>query len=704
MKQYIKRVMAFLLCMAVMCSLPVAVQAEEIDGYTRMADSGQISLWLNKTTTDFYVQDNNTKTKQLSSPSVTENDAIAHDGYKLEMKAALVLELWDAEKSLAETKNSQALCVMQGRFEIKDTDGGFITEYYFKSYGIRIALSVALREGRLAVSIDPASIQEEQAERYQLTAVSVLPHFLSAVKDSEGYFILPDGCGEKMDYQSDKALYASYDKKVYGKDLTQNLLLKDHTGYDITCPYLCAVTPSAGVLAVPVEGDSLARVIANPAAKISEYTNVYFKFEYRTSDIAIIGDSSGSTRSPQMFNMVSFQEKVTLEYSFIFENITPHSLATLYSDYLFQNREEDAPRRDIVFDIYGMVTKKETFLGIPYTDTKILSKGKDILSFAQQNTFENAVLNLKNVTKEQRKNTINTSVQPIGGIMSGKSFKSLNEQQDMKVYVDINPLTFQKNSFSANAFFDASKTIYHAPAYLFSFLESTRLINKNVKRSLLLQPEKVGDIVDSILKSAKKNKVSGISSSVLGSVMYTHYNEKNTSQQSRAAFANASKALSENASLMLANPGVYAYPYVETILDLPVSSSQNDIGDGTIPFLQMAMGTRVNYTTEPINLSRNANELFLKALLTGASLHYSFALTDTEELIDTELNALYSADYNYHKDTVKRQYSQFKDLRAKTENSALVDYEEVSETVTKARFANGTTVTVDFSTGSVTVA
>lgn len=718
MKKFnIKGLIAFVLCLSLALSINVYGATAEIssdvtsglkamsktDEYQLVGEDGGLKLFLNTKTTNFYVEDTATGTKTYAYPENFAEDDTTVLAQQIEMQSALVFTLWDPVKKAEIRKNSNAVCVNQDSYSVYSQDNGFLIKYVLKSQQISVCLSVSLENGKLYCTVPADSITEGDPDTMMLLRIAVLPFMMRGEADTEGEIILPDGCGEVLDFGTTRKNTATYFKPIYGRDLSTTLSLESVTGYDITCPYLAMISGEIGILAIPEKGAAVGYVNANPAGKSSNYANAYFSYDYRVSDIAIIGDkSTRSSQSTRVFSGDVYDDDFTVSFSFVFENATLPMLADMYGEYLIPESSVKTVSHSAIVDIYGFVNEPKSFFGFPYTAVSVISKGDDIVVFAENEMLKGITINLKNITKEQQKGTLDTKINLISKVIGNEQLKTL-AASDANIYVDVDPITFSKNTFSYNSFFTASKTVYGSPIGLYAFRESTHMVNKNVAKKLLLKYTKIESVFAKLTASAEKLSLDGLASDTFASMSYHDHSNGGTLEDTRAAIESALAAASKKTNIILSAPYDYAIKYCTAITDIPIDSSNSDLCSGSYPFLQMALGDRISYTTESINLYRSPETMFLRALVTGSALRYNYILSDTEPIIGTELNYLYSADFGSFKEMTERQYTTWQEVNAATKGSALVGYTE-NDGIIVAEFENGAVVTVDLTSKNYNVA
>lgn len=153
----------------------------------------------------------------------------------------------------------------------------------------------------------------------------------------------------------------------------------------------------------------------------------------------------------------------------------------------------------------------------------------------------------------------------------------------------------------------------------------------------------------------------------------------------------------DNGKVMLTNPNAFAFPYINTVLSAPDPITYAQIADEAIPFYQIALRGYVPYSSEPINLASDSKECMLRAVETGSGLTYSFVMRDPSGLKETNLNYLYSCDYDMWKDEMLEQYKQYSGVMKKIGSQQIKNHEKLAEDVYRTTYENDVAVIVNYS-------
>ena len=143
------------------------------------------------------------------------------------------------------------------------------------------------------------------------------------------------------------------------------------------------------------------------------------------------------------------------------------------------------------------------------------------------------------------------------------------------------------------------------------------------------------------------------------------------------------------------NSNAYALPYVNHIINVPLSSSKFDLFNEDIPFLQTVLHGIVPYSSTAVNASANPDDTLLIAVATGSLLNYDLLYEETSILKDTEFDIYYYANYSGWLDDIACVYKLFNPIFSDIAESTIIGYEADDKKI-KTSYSNGTITVVDF--------
>ena len=87
--------------------------------------------------------------------------------------------------------------------------------------------------------------------------------------------------------------------------------------------------------------------------------------------------------------------------------------------------------------------------------------------------------------------------------------------------------------------------------------------------------------------------------------------------------------------VMIRSGNVYAVSYADVIADMDIFGTAYSILDEDIPFYQIALHGYVDYTSEPLDMAGDPEEVLLRSAEYGAGLSYTFMAESADILVDT---------------------------------------------------------------------
>ena len=161
-------------------------------------------------------------------------------------------------------------------------------------------------------------------------------------------------------------------------------------------------------------------------------------------------------------------------------------------------------------------------------------------------------------------------------------------------------------------------------------------------------------------------------------------------------FAEFKKIQSEGTPIMINMGNYYAVPYASMVTNMDLRGSEYTILDQCVPFYQLAVHGRVNYTGESINIGGNQENELLYSAEYGAGLHFTFMKESSFATQKTLYTEYYGANYDSWKDKAIEMYTRYNSELGHTFNQEMVDHENITEDLSRTEYADGTNVYVNY--------
>jgi hypothetical protein len=538
--------------------------------------------------------------------------------------------------------------------------------------------------------------------------ITPLPYFGAGGPEDEGFIMVPEGGGATISFNNGKTAQSSYYANVYGWD---KCLKRDAVVHD-TRAYYGVYGVSEGedsFICILEDGRSYAAVQADIAGKNNSYNyvNAIYSVNQREKyDVGDIANSDIYEYIPELPN-----ETLRQRYSFIGSGSYVDMakdygsyLQKEYSGYLDMLDEESTP---VAIEIVGAIDKIKQIVGIPVSrPLKLTSfdEAADIVTQLSDSGVTNMDVKLTGWCNGGVKQKLLKSIKPIGalgGKSDLKSFISTAESKGATVYLNgITQYAYDSNIFDGFfSFRDAAKLISKERAQLHEYSHITYAERENSNNTYyLLHTELADSLVSNLAKTADKYGA-GASFQDLGMDLSSDFYRKNT--YSRQAVLNLQteklKSIADAGTPIMVNMGNdYAVPYASMITDMDLRGSEYTILDECIPFFQLAVHGRTNYTGKAINICGNEENEVLYSAEYGAGLNFTFMEETSFATQKTLYTDYYGATFDAWKDKMLEIYTRYNKELGHTFNQEMVDHKNLSADVSRTEYADGTAVYVNY--------
>ena len=320
-----------------------------------------------------------------------------------------------------------------------------------------VPLSFSLEEDSIVASIDLEKVK--YPENNPLIQIEFLQFFGAATAGESGYFLIPDGSGAIMPFDTIESGSISYEAAVYGKDKALRATSSSAKSETALLPvYGVSYENQAGFLAVIEDGEALADIFAYNSGATDEYSKIYSRLNFLKTESVSLGDQKASDN----FNYYNFQEKAytgnySVRYVFLEKETSDYSgMAAAYRNYLKTvgkmpdgNTGIESP---FLLETVGGILADKSFLGFKYQGITALTQYSDNIKMIEklkEAGIDNINLKLTAFCGDGLQNTIPKRIKHIsvlGGNGGIKKLVSASKKNGFTVYPDFEYLTFTANS------------------------------------------------------------------------------------------------------------------------------------------------------------------------------------------------------------------------------------------------------------------
>jgi hypothetical protein len=684
-------------------NLPEDVMIQKPNGVIKdhilIAETLSFELYFLEESLSIIVRDKSTGA--IMESTVQEDDGKSYASWQSFMKSGIVLQVLKGINIVPTTVD-----VRVAKKQVTITENGFIADLEFDKYGIGLQLKVSLGEDGIVVEIPNESIIEN-SEEYKIGEIYIYPFLGNThLGERNGYMFIPDGNGAIIYLEDNEGRFTScFSQYVYGMNVgleesyTLSLLWDTFQTVNeadkIMAPVFGMVHKDSklGYLGIIESGDYSAKIEAYPNGAYTDYNWISSKFILRQIYTQPTGNREGS--------IVTIQAKrnefdIKVRYNFVNgENADYTGLAKNYRNYLLQTNSVKKATDDFKIRL--------DFLGIDKEPWMIFKKNVvmttvDNIREIYSDLSDYGVTDIMSIYKGWQKNGINAV--PITKFKADKDIGGSKELADLMndattlgidfyLYQD----TLRVNPDLSNANFNImkqiTKRVYEEWAYKYVF-----------EKFRYLTPNRSMEIMESSMKSYKKNDVSNIALSGITNILFTYTNKGLVygRGETAATYETAVSNINDELKLVMEKPLYYLWKYTDAIYDMPVSSSNYIFTDEEVPFLSIALKGIIPMYAEYTNFEANKQEFFLQLIEMGINPSFYITYEDPSKLQYTYSSDIYSSKYSVYKDTIIQYYNELKEVNAKVKGAYITDHKQYSNGMTVISYDNGIMVYVNYNT------
>lgn len=566
-----------------------------------------------------------------------------------------------------------------------------------------VTMSYRLDDDALVVEIPEEELK--YPEEYPIYQLDVLPYFMAAGTESQGYLLVPDGGGAQIFFNNGKTAQSAYYSSIYGWDygFDREKRVQDPTA---AFPVFGMASDGNYLLAIAEGGAADMSVEADVSGKRSSYNYVCPIFNVVHGEDTSV--SAKTTATVRVFQSDAPDEVLTLRYysggSDSYADMALRYRAYLQEKYpqLTQTQEAGYP---MLLELVGAIDHVEKVMGIPVRQTMAAVDYKEAAALVNDLDYINNLrVRYTAVLNGGADQTALFSAKPVkqlGSNAQRKAFLQAVNDTGAQLYIDgYVESVFNNSWFSANE--NAIRSTTNVTIKRYPYWQEILTITENADDLIyLLNADAITKAVAALAQESGEWNA-GVSFSDLGELLYSDFSRKDPdSRDDMLRLQNQLlQQLNEDGKrLMVSGGNDYAAVMADFIVNMDLVGDSFDIVDRQVPFYQIALHGLVSYAGEPLNNAGNYRQSLLKAVETGAGLSFRFAETDYQELKNnryTYQDALFSSVYADWATEVEALYTRLDQELGHTVQLQIKDHYYVTDDVTCTVYADGTKVYVNY--------
>lgn len=556
---------------------------------------------------------------------------------------------------------------------------------------------------------------------FPLCSIRVLPYFGAAGKTASGYIFVPDGSGALINLNNGRVSDNGYTARVYGKDHGVSLQTESvNDSASIRMPVYGLKDGDRAFLAVIEDGAALASVFADIAGRVSSFNTVGPAFQVMERAWTALSGDPSMTRAGlwQAVDQVAVYQKemyrgdIKLRYCFLSGDEADYvGMARRYQEYLVGKgvlkKRIGGGDIPLFVELIGGIEVRRSILGLPVNIVEPLT------TYAQAGDIADAVLaaGVSNLKLRYTgwlaggvEHAFPDRVRLEDALGNRQQFEALVDRLKtggVGFYPDVAFLYAYRNRFFDRfiAARDASRTVDRRVAEIYDFNPATFQIRRN--RAYVLSPRRLERTIESFLLSYTGYGLEGISVKDMGVSVNSDNREKERDyvgreEASEIVARQASRMVDAGLSVITDGGNAYMLPYVDAITGIPAKSSEWDIIDKSVPFMQIVLHGFVDYAGDPINLSPRTRESILRMVEVGACPLFTWCYANSEAVKNSDYDRFYALHYGDWLNPAIGLYAAVNSVLKEVRDQTIIDHGELAEGVLQTTYANGYSVVVNY--------
>ena len=228
---------------------------------------------------------------------------------------------------------------------------------------------------------------------------------------------------------------------------------------------------------------------------------------------------------------------------------------------------------------------------------------------------------------------------------------------------------------------------------------------KEIYESFRFQtPDQAVSKLNDSLKSYGKKGINSLALTGITNHLFSYnYNGKQYNRtENLQVFSEALQSTAQNFRLAMEQPFSCYWGMTDSIVGMPVNTSNYIFTDEEVPFLSIALKGVLPMYADYTNFEANKSEYFLELVETGISPSFYLTWEDPVDLLYTNSSDLYTSRYGVYKSEIIEYYNLLKEVSDATAGAVITDREKNVDNVAVVTYSNGVKIYVNYNQQSVT--
>lgn len=604
------------------------------------------------------------------------------------MSSLLMINYTNLNQGLGSINNMALLADKQYGASYTPIENGVRLHYVFGSCQIELDVDVTLDKDSFLVRVPYQGIRENGV--YSLVSIDLMPYLCAASDKADGYFLYPDGSGAVMEF-SDNAHLNEKSRlySVYGNLEKHETLLSffDKRDPEVFLPVFGMSRGGSALVCAVEEGAETARISLNFSSKIVGINYLYANLQYRRG----FDDMRVTDRSFKIYDKAPIQTDYALRVLLPGRGETDYSaMARAYREYLLQSGAlaDQTVENAVLLDIFLTANEKGLLADAPRTVTTLAQAGQMLTELSDMQVSALSV-SLKGWSSDGYGNAPDHF--PVGGSAGGDGGLAKLLETARGCGYDVSLISDFLRAKATQGGYSKRNDIIYTGNYA--------ILTDKKESVFLLSPDVTVEKFNAFFRRAEAFDLSGVRFACTGQMLPFNYFSMRTvtAAQTLIMYQDMLRSVSERfGSASVQGGALYAAKYASLLTDIPMEDFRYTFTTRSVPFYQLVMHGLRAYAATPGNLSPDPELEMLRWVELGCAPYFELTWEDTEDLMYTEYQSLFSAEFSAWKDTVQKAHETFcAGALAKLSDRQMLSHETLPSGVARVTYEGGYTVYVN---------
>ena len=582
-----------------------------------------------------------------------------------------------------------------------------------------VVLEVTLNEDGELIARIPTDEIVNYNEYFKLQRIHVLPNLCAeaASKDAQGYFLVPDGAGALMKFNTADGTVADILRPYMNNDYINDYYWQTEYAQELMMPIFGVMyggdESTHGMLAIIEEGAETANLHVALATPTTGKNKAYISLDtLEHSWVRIYGAYADNTAS-YLADSGHIVSDFTVRYIPYESAVTYYDMAMDYRDYLAETsgKTVESPKGPgLYLELLGAVTLTERFVGVPYNAINSMTTYADAMEIVEtladygvtyqyDGAFNGGVLSRLNDGAELVKQ--NGSEQELAQLLNAV------KESGSEIFLQMNMSRVYENGRSYIPYLHAMRDYSNSPMTVYLYRADTAQMNGRwdpIREYTIVSPRFFTDLSEKIKAALNESEtLAGVNLAIgdLAHDVYAdyRYNDVIDLVEGRAYALDAISTLGEgDTALSLSDPFGDVAANGDYAVDISRDSSNYGSYYATVPFRQLALSGLTTVVSTDVNLSsRSLESQLLQAAELGVSLKYTVSYQNPDVLKSSHFESLYAIHWATWQNEILTAAQALDELCEAIGGRAIVNHEMLAPQIFRTTYEGDVVVVTNYS-------